>query len=355
MSKLFTMICGAALAAFGGLNAQCSGTYSPCSPLDCGAGCDPLPFEIEGTLLYLQPSAANLHYVAEAFPLPLPSPNWQTNDIRPDYHFAFDVGASVHTPGSTKASLNYTNFRSKDSATTIAGTNDMVGPFFEIGPDAALYTRAKGRVSFEFDALDVEYGIDVNFGENLHTNFFAGVAGARIKQGLVSWYSNQDGSVSRKIKMPSSFTGAGPEFGVDFSYAFCDGFRLTGGALAALLVGNLKNHTKYDSVSPALIPLGITPPNKQSTHVHNHTGVVPAFEGKLGLAYCFDICNFLVNLDAGYEVRLYANALQSTDIGSEVNTPPVLPDTIGVYARTFQRHTSNFALAGPYFKLNICF
>src|SRR5271155_3663982 len=42
--------------------------------------------------LYLLPSGSDLYYAAEAIPLPLPSPNWFIEDIRPEYHFGFDVG-----------------------------------------------------------------------------------------------------------------------------------------------------------------------------------------------------------------------------------------------------------------------
>lgn len=38
-------------------------------------------------------------------------------------------------------------------------------------------------------------------------------------------------------------------------------------------------------------------------------------------------------------------------MGSEVVTPPVAPDTIGV----FEQSPSNFALAGPYFMLDVGF
>lgn len=231
----------------------------------------------------------------------------------------------------------------------------MVGPFFEIGPDASAFNRAKGHVAFHYDAVNLDYGICANFGDYLHTNFFVGVAGVGIKQHLTSEYANEDGTIARKIKSPSSFIGAGPELGVDFVYDICGGFQFIGGGSAGLLVGELKNHTKYETISPDLPPLGITPPNTQTTSVNHRTHVVPAFEADLGLAYSFDMCNFSFNLSAGYEVRMYVNAIQSVDMGSEVDTPPIVPAITGVYARTFQRTQSNFALSGPYIRLNIGF
>lgn len=328
--------------------------YSPNNEICLSCPCYTFDFEFDA--LYLQPYSSNLHYVAEALPLPLPSPNWKIRDIRPDYHFGYDVGVSaICHDRNTKARLNYIHFNSRDSDSLTAPSNDMVGPFFEIGPDATPYTKAKGHVVFHYDALNLDYGVCVKFGDYLRTNFFGGIGGVRIKQKLNSKYSNSDGTLARSIKVPSSFLGMGPQLGVDFSYGICDGLHLTGEGIAALLVGNLKNHTSYASISPALAPLGIAPPNKQSTHVRNRTQAVPAFEGKLGLAYEFTLCNCAINVDAGYKVLLYINAIQSVDIGSEVVTPPLVPDTVGVFARTFQRNLSNFALAGPYLELDIGF
>jgi hypothetical protein len=77
--------------------------------------------------------------------------------------------------------------------------------------------------------------------------------------------------------------------------------------------------------------------------------VVPGLEGKLGLAYSVTFSgDYLIDLEVGYESKVFLNALQSTDMGSEVDDVLIVAETSGVYARTFQRTLSNFALAGPY-------
>lgn len=313
-------------------------------------------FSVEAQALYLQPSGTHLHYGAEADPLPAPTPNWKIHDIKPDYHVGFEVKAKAFChEKNTVAFVTYSHFNATDSSSTSLPSSDMIGPFFEIGPDATPYNKAKGHADFKYNALNLDYGISVNFGNSLHTTLFAGIGGVSIKETLSTFYSNPDGSVTRNIKTPSSFLGAGPQLGLDFAWNLCGGWNITGSGVTSLFVGNVKNHTTYKSISPALAELGIVPPNTQSTHGHSRTQVVPAFEGKLGIAYDFPICETYVNLEAGYEVRYYVNAIQSADIGSEVVTPPVAPDTVGVYARTFQRATGPFALAGPYFKLEVAF
>jgi hypothetical protein len=308
-----------------------------------------MEFEIECSALYLQPSESNLPYAVVANSSAI-SPHWKIHEIKPGYNWGLDAKVGMLLPSSTEASLSYTHFDSKNRSMITAGTNEFVGPFFEIGPDTSAFTIAKGRTTFKFDAAHIQYGIAMDFGCALSTNFFCGVGFARIDQKITNFYSNADASISRKIKTPSSFIGTGPELGVDFACDIYDGLQVVGAGSGALLVGSLRNHTSFDSVSPLLASS-----NLQSTHVRSKTGVVPGFDGKVGFAYTFMLGDCFFSLDAGYRVMYYLNAIQSVDIGSEVVSPPVIPDTIGVYARTFQRTVSHFSLAGPYFTCNVIF
>lgn len=335
---------------------QLAANQECCSETFVTLGSETYTYDIHFNALYLQPHASNLHYVVEAEPLPLPSPNWIINDIRPDYSFGFELGSRMFVPATNMlTSLNWTHFRSSDSNSRTAGTNDMVGPFFEIGPDAAAYTEAKGKVKFDYDSVTWDYGFGVNFGCVIKTHFFAGVEFASIKEKLTSTYSNDTGTISRTIESPSKFCGAGPRLGLDFNYEFCDSFAFNGCGAAALLVGELKNNTTYTSFAPDLPFVGVVPPNVQTTSVRHRSQVVPAFDGKLALAYNANICDCNVVFEAGYQARIYISAIQSVDMGSEVVTPPVIPDTIGVFARTFQRSVSNFAVAGPFVSMHVQF
>jgi hypothetical protein len=312
---------------------------------------------LQFTALFLHPSSDNLHYAAEALPLPAPTPNWRIYEIHPDYHFGFDVDLDViFHKANTNLMLNWEHFHSSDSSSKKVASEDMLGPFFEIGPNASPYNKAHGKVHFRFDEANVDYGLLVNFGDRMQANLFAGVSYAYIKETLTSKYFSPDDTYTRSIKVPSRFSGAGPQVGFNFSYRIIDGFHLTGDAAASLLVGSMKNHTSYKSVSPELEPLDITPPNKQSTRVTKRTQVVPGLEGKLGLAYSYTFRkHYMISLEAGYEAQIYINALQSVDMGSQVPLNSVTAASVGVFARTFQRSLSNFALAGPYITLSLGF
>lgn len=311
--------------------------------------------------LMLQPTSNSLSYGAEAYPQPAVSPHWRILEIRPDYNYSFEVGlGAVCHERNSKFKANWAHFSSKDSASKRVSETNFVGPFSEIGPDAAFYNTVKGRNTFHFDSVSLDYGVLVSFGCDLQTNLYGGITGATIKQVLTSKFSNTFLPVTRTIKTPSKFIGIGPQLGMDCTYSICDGFHMVGEAAASLLIGQLSNHTTFSSTAPELT----TSPNVQSITIPHRVGVVPAFEGRLGFSYSWTLCGcYNIDLEAGYKASLYINAIQSTDMSSEVVTPPAIPgngglvspSTLGVYARTFRRTLSNFALAGPYLSLNVKF
>lgn len=317
----------------------------------------PHTFTIEGRALFLKPQG-NLHYAVEAFPGPLHSPNWKNYDVKPSYHAGFDIGVSYLPCSKTiNLKLNWEHLHCKDSNSKIADASDQgtIAPFFDIGPDASFFTKVKGKAHFQYDAIKLDGGIFVSFGDYLLANFYGGLNGTRIKQTLTSKYANHNGTVSRSITAPSTFEGIGPQLGIDLAYSLPAGFLLTGGAAASILVGSLKSHTTFKSVSPFLKSLGTKSSNTQRIREQHRSQVVPAFEGRLGLAYCFTGCDYAIKLEAGYEAKVFIDAIQSTDLSGQVLKKTKAPATAGAFARTFHRSLSNFALSGPYVSLKAAF
>ncbi len=308
--------------------------------------------------LAMRPHANNLEYAAQAIPIPVPSPTWQIFEVQPDYHFAFDVRAYAFMPSrDTAFRFNWMHYKHSDNAChQVPSTNDMVGPFFEIGPDALPYKKTTGEVSFRFDTANAVYGQYLAIGAAAQAYLFTGVSYAHIQQRSFSTFSNEDATVVRTICVPTSFKGAGPEFGMDTYYHLCYDFYLVNRTVLALLLGKIKNCTTFQAYAPELPDLGITPPNTQYITTQSNVHVVPNIDLQLGVAYACelgDVCQ--VQLEAGYQALIYSNPLQSIQMGSEVITPPVLPDTVGVFARTFRKTVSNFGLAGPYASIAVVF
>ncbi len=327
-----------------------SSAVRACSPCET--------WELYFSALVVQPTASNMHYAVEAIPLPLQSPNWNVFDVCPKYRFGFDIGGRGWIGDcGTNVVVHWEHFQSSISAVQQVGTQNLVGPFFEIGPDAAPYGQVAGNVCIRFDEASVDIGQLICVSDYLAVNLLCGVDVARIQEDRASFFTNPAGTITRTITTPLQFIGAGPEVGVEFIYKlFCE-LYLTGKTQAALLAGRMKNNTHYVSTSPLLTALGLPNPNGQNAGVQNRSALVPAFEEKLGLSYNFSSwCGwFLCALEVGYQAQIYLSALQSIDVGSEVDMVPVGDASVGIFARTFQRNISNFALAGPYVTLSVAF
>lgn len=318
--------------------------------------------DLEFRALFLKPSANNLYFAVEALPFdpnapdPILSPRWTIFDFHPDYHCGFDVGFTAVIPSrASNVSVNWEHFSSDTCAAhKVVDTQNMIGPFSSIGPDAGQYKQVNARVAFDFDEVNARYGQFVHFGSYLSTNLFAGIGFARLKQCMRTIFSDSGAGISRTFLVPTSFMGAGPELGFDAAYEIYAGLRLTGQFVAALLVGNMKNHSTYLSESPELAILGETSPNVQGTTVQCRTQMVPVFIERLGLAYVFCFCEerYQVQIEVGFEGKILLNAIQTTDLNSGVVGVGPINSTVGVYARTYDRNLGNFALHGFYIALD---
>lgn len=314
-------------------------------------------FLMEYRALFLQPSGSNLYYAVEADPFPVVSPDWKIHEVHPHYKYGFDLGiAGVFHSTNTKLSLNWEHLHCLDTDHKNVTLEDMVGPFFEIGPNAVPYTRARGHAFFSFDEVSLDYGVTVDFGSRMRTDFFAGISYSKIRQIMHTKLSSGDKNTIRTIRTPSHYSGLGPQLGLDFSYRIYKGLHFIGSGAGSLYYGKLEGYTRYKSGSPALVISGFTPPNKQRTTTSDRMQVVPGLEAELGLNYTFTFKrHWMIALKAGYQTQIYLNAIQSTDIGSEVLNLTPIQASEGVFARTFLRTLSNFALAGPYVGAELAF
>ncbi|MGE0009684.1 MAG: Lpg1974 family pore-forming outer membrane protein [Candidatus Babeliales bacterium] len=349
------------IIAFAVCPALTARAYDDCRP--CGnvsVSSIPYTFAVQFRALILKPSTSNLHYAAQATTLPAPSPRWTIYDIHPTYHFGFDLGVRSSLFNDCRSlGINWEHFNStSENSHTAPAPTDMIGPFFEIGPEATPYQNSTGRTKFNFNTVHVNVAQFVEFG-NLETHFFGGVNFTSLKQTTTSFFSSTNGNTTRSIIAPISFKGAGPEFGACFDYDIFCGLSLSGKLAAAILIGKRKNDTLFSSVSPVqpAPPIGpITYPNLQTVITDKMTIVVPVFEQRIGAAYEARFwCTYTARLEVGYEARVYFNALQQIDVGSEVSNVNAEVASVGVFARTFRNNVSNFALTGPYVAFNMTF
>lgn len=301
---------------------------------------NPPRFEVSGSLSFLQPGAGNLEYGTLTTPLPLPTPNWANQSLKPNFTPSFTLGARYMASVSDDIQLNWTHLHANTTDSFAASPTQMVGPPYLIGPESALYKLGSGAVSHSFDAVNLDAGHTFCAECFFQFRAFGGVEVARIGQNLSGLFQSPEGLASSANTVTSRFTGAGPRVGVKGQYALGD-FQLIGEVAGAALIGTAQSRIDFTTVSPAL---GI---NNQSLTSPNTTRVVPSLDARLASAYTFAPTAYgLFNVELGYKVAVYFDAVNQyalTNVPTSLTLPPV-----GIYLATQQHLQSNFTDHGPY-------
>ncbi len=297
-------------------------------------------FEVSGTLSFLQPGAGNLEYGTLTTPLPLPTPNWANQSLKPNFRPSFSIGARYMADEANDIQLNWTHLNTTTNDAFFASPTQMVGPPYLIGPESALYKTGYGTVKHAYDAVNLDAGHTFCADCSFQLRAFGGVAVARIGQNLTGTFESPGGIASSSNTVTSLFTGAGPRLGMKGQYALGD-FQLIGEVAGAALIGSAQSRIDFTTVSPVL---GV---NNQSLTSPNATRIVPSIDARLATAYTFAPSSYgLFKVELGYKAAVYFNAVNEyslTNVPTSLTLPPV-----GIYLATQQHLQSNFTDHGPY-------
>ncbi len=332
-------------------------------------------FQYHAGLLYLQPSADNLGYAALtteknfASPVPLASPYWQIESLRPGFQPGFEVGAdyAFARPG-TDFQANWQHLRTSTSNAASAGNGQWISPFSQTGPPTAdsydeLYNRtgvnllrsATGQVNFAYDQANFDFGQYINICSSLTVRFFSGLSFARVQERLVSSFFGAPPAANAvfpdnvplylSLNNTSTFSGVGPRLGFENSYQTPSGLRFTSQLAGALLIGQTQpSQYLFTATAPGLASIGI-PVNNEGIYSNRLTHVVYAANAKLGLGYSRVLSNGSVfTFDGGYLAAVLVNPFAGYETNSNI-----LAIQIGSLSSGSIRQTlSNFSANGFY-------
>ncbi len=329
---------------------NCNGNYYSFSDIDYGR--NGATFEVGVACMWLQPFASNLSYAARTTNLTDSGlPSWVIKEQNPDYSFGYDANVRAFFDCTNSwVAVNYQNFHANhETHFTVTDDNYWVAPLSNITTDFQDRKVALANVRYTFDEVNVDYGFSVDFCKRLRASLFGGITYAGIRQTLIRTFSTADGLISNQFRVPSKFTGIGPQIGIEFAYKVWNCFDLTGKTSAGLLVGRAQNHSQVRTFSPALES---SDPNIQRIYDKTRDAAIPAFEQRLGLAFNYVFCGcYDFTVEGGYQAKVYLNAFESVDIDN-FNT---FSSTTTVFVESFKKTSSNFVLAGPYLNCTLAF
>jgi hypothetical protein len=299
-----------AVLAFGS-SAVFAGTMGPvCSAVNVTVPCERVGWDVGIYALYLQPSYSdNISYIGLTPNAAGTSINYVEND--PDWGWGFKLEGSYHFGTGNDLNLNWYHLDDNSA------TRTFVGNFVFIDGELADTARERFTVNPKWDAVNLEFGQHVDFGEFKNIRFHGGVQYARIETGLSAYLTNPGTPDFISAASTSKFTGFGPRIGADMSYDLGNGFAIYGNGATAILSGTSKVNA---AISSSVIP--------RTTVNASRNALVPELEAKLGVKYSWAMAQGDLTLDGGYMWQNYFHAQQTL--------------------RFFGVADSDFGIQGPY-------
>lgn len=309
-------------------------------------------FTIGADALYLQPSVPNGAYnftanTATTVTAPFIT-NGSINSVDPTYHWGFDVTAAYRICGTgNDISATWTHLSQNSDSDTVHLVG-VVNPLTEVNGNADV----TGSLQFNYDAVDVDVGQRVNFGDYFQFRTFAGVRWAQVEDDSTvnAIYSSAVAipviQSSQHFEQNSKFDGIGPQAGFDGRYCLGYGFGLDANLTASLLVGKTDNDVRYTQLPAAATTVAS---RVVDLTVNTKDRVVPAIDASLGLDYTYNFNNCdrsSLVIQAGWKVVNYFDAGNRVDD----NDVAALAGTTGLVTPGFGHGTDshNIAFQGPY-------
>jgi len=285
-----------AVAVLASSSAVFAGTMGPvCTPGSVTVPCERTAWDFGVQALYLQTTG---HDYAGSFVGTDGGTRYQ--DFNEDWGWGFKLEGSYHFNTGNDLNLNWYHY-SKESTFT---SRDLLNVIGTVGRTATTY-----RTEPKWDAVNLEFGQHVDFGEQKNIRFHGGAQYAHIEREFHAYQATtSNANVVTSITYlngNTTFSGFGPRIGADMSYDFGNGFAIYGNGATELLVGS----SSFNNLTP------ITSRNLNGSR----TVIVPGLEAKLGATYTYAMAQGDFTIDAGYMWVDYLNVHNQGLVSSQTD------------------------------------
>jgi hypothetical protein len=294
-------------------SAAFAGSMGPvCTAVNVTVPCERTAWDFGVQALYLQPV-----YNAGAFDDF--SDNFNSGRHRnTKWRWGFQLEGSYHFGTGNDVDLNWYHLGRKSTNARFDGA--YVNFAFPL-VSSAFHERL--AIKPQWDAVNLEFGQHVDFGEFTKVRFHGGAQYARIETNLGRARTANNvinpatgALVAATAGTPFYFnhgvshrySGFGPRAGADMSYNWGNGLSMYANGATTILAGTSKFRAAFATNDPFIVapfnPLAVS---------HSRTTIVPEIEAKLGLAYTYAMAQGDLTLDVGY---MWVNYFQVQNVGN---------------------------------------
>lgn len=277
-----------------GSSAVFAGSMGPvCSAVNVTVPCEATAWEFGAKALYLKAETGS----NSGFSPLLASSNLV--DHAPNYNWGFQIEGAYHFNTGNDLNLNWYHLsHSSDSALGAQAPTAFTNPAGLGGLTTLTVNSAALDISPKWDAVNIEFGQHVDFGDNKAIRFHGGAQYARVANHIDSAsnvsFTSTDPVVSvvalgQDQDYHHTYNGFGPRVGMDMSYDWGNGLGIYANGATAILAGTRSNSLAYSDT------LGNVVSSNQS-----RTAIVPVIDAKLGATYTYAMAQGDLTLDAGW-------------------------------------------------------
>ncbi|STX27617.1 major outer membrane protein [Legionella beliardensis] len=277
-----------------GSSAVFAGTMGPvCTPGSVTVPCERIAWDFGVQALYLQPVVD--HYAGYYIDT---LGRYHYNAVEPDWDWGFKLEGSYHFGTGNDLNVNWYHYRSDN--------NNHHFLIFYPGDDVLPTGTYRHNFSVEpqWDAVNVELGQHVDFGEFKDIRFHGGVQYARIKHEFRSNIVAGPADffpVTGRRDAYTEFNGFGPRIGADMTFNLGNGLGIYGKGATALLIGE----TEFRDGTNVLA-------GDFAFGRGDRDAMVPELDARLGATYTYAMPQGDVTLDVGY---LWVNYFDTQHFG----------------------------------------
>lgn len=293
--------------------------YSPAPALSCTSGdvtvpCEARKWDIGVQALYLQPT----YTAGRGYEFDLVD-NIRT--AKPKWGWGYRLEGSYHSNTGNDLTMTFIHYDNDSRRIGFTGAT----------PFASTRTPFILALENKFDQVNLVLGQHTDMGIWQKARFYGGLQYAKIRVDTRDHYTTVPLALTlmRVASLDqfrnADFNGIGPVIGTDYSFNLVRGFSLTGNTAISILYGSSRYAEGYKFGPSGIITF---PAN------HSQKTIVPSLEAKLGIKYGCELAQGIFNLEGGYQVINYFNALETRGGQSGFN---------------LGENSSNFGLYGPYF------
>lgn len=298
-----------------------AGTMGPvCTPGNVTVPCEAKLWDIGVQALYLkQAYDSNKAYQHNILPFN------GYHEVNNEWDWGYRLEGSYHFNTGNDATATWVHYENNSNKDGFVGLIPIAA---NVAPLSSSFRLADDTY---FDQVNLVLGQHADFGLVKNMRFYGGLQYANINDTAIAYFARSpvqfvaSGITSVHQFEKSDFKGVGPVVGIDYSYDITNEFSVTANGSGSILYGTSRVDYGYVGTPVGAILLDRYASKKT---------VVAGLEAKLGVNYAYAMSQGVLNLQGGYQVMNYFNALQTMGIDGFVN-PRIASSDYGLYGPYF--------------------